>query len=183
MSERATRKPEISFLDRFEGKTSKMSKQGITGLLEIASQPAVLSANHNTSHNQRPSGIHQANLAYRSTPATTEVTSSKYSKELNLDTIIPSQPQKETMKMPPRVPNDKERRVASISKSEYVPSFTENPSHTTKIKTLTTLDRQSQPTSLADRGLDNRYHQTRNSIQSNRTADVSRIKRTVANCE
>ncbi len=78
MVERATKNAGLSFLDKFEGKTSKMGKHGITALIEFGSQQPTPPTISTTSNSKRPSGKSQANAAYREKLTTCEVVQSKY---------------------------------------------------------------------------------------------------------
>lgn len=177
MVERSTKKNELSFLDKFEGKTSKMGKQGISALIEVSGRPPELHAG-TASNSKRPSGKSQHNAAYRDKPTTYDAVPVKYSNEINLDSIIPSPPARQAMKLPPRQPSQKERRVASISNSDYVPSFGDDSSYKTKTRTLTILDRKTPQSTLEINSNDSRYQQTHNSV---RTTEVSRVRRMPSN--
>jgi hypothetical protein len=71
-------------------------------------------------------------------------------------------------------------RVESISKNDYVPSFTNGVSHKNN-KTHAILDRSNQSSSAAQtiehNLIDSRYQMTRNSIHSNKTEDINRVIR------
>ena len=151
MVEQTTKKTGMSFLDKFEGKTSKMSKQGITELIELKGKHTGLLTTSTTSDSKRPSGKPKAYAAYRDKQSMYDVVPSKYSYEVNLDTLIPSHPERlqpRAMKLPPRQPSDMERRIASISKSDYIPSFGDESTRKTKTKTLTMLNRTPQVNTL-----------------------------------
>jgi hypothetical protein len=185
MAERTTKHSGMSFLDKFEGKTSKMGKQGITALIEVGSKPSTIPTTSTTSNSKRPSGKQQAILVYRDTkPLTYDMVQSKHSYEVSLDAIIPTHPDRTVpigMKLPPKQPTD--RRIASISKNEYVPSFGgDESSRNTKTKTLTTLDRTPplpSPTKLTIdyKAIgDKRYQSTNPNSSGNRTTEMSRIR-------